>query len=53
MGADLPAGAGFHDALEERAEYGGGDARPVEAAGFQQGVAHGGVEMGDREGVGE
>jgi hypothetical protein len=51
--ADLPAGAGFHDALEERAEDGGGDARPVEAGGVEEGVTHGGVEMGDGQRFGE
>lgn len=51
--ADLAAGAGFHDALEERAEDGGRDARPVEAGGFEQGFAHGGIEVGDGQRLGE
>ncbi len=38
-----------HDRLEEGAEDGRRDVRPVEAAGIEQALAHGGVEGGDAE----
>jgi hypothetical protein len=44
--AQVAAGIGVHDALEQAAEDGGADGRPVERAGIQQGFAHGGVEVG-------
>ncbi len=47
VGADLASFAGFHDALEEGAEDGGGDAFPVEGAGVEEGAAHVGVEVGE------
>ena len=38
-----------HDGLEQGAEDGGGDIRPVEPAGVEQALPHGGVERGDAE----
>ena len=38
-----------HDGLEQGAEDGGGDVRPVEPAGVEQALPHGGVERGDAE----
>ncbi|OQC59302.1 MAG: hypothetical protein BWX54_00677 [Verrucomicrobia bacterium ADurb.Bin018] len=53
VSADLPAGARLHDALKKRAEHGGGDARPVEPGGGQQRVAHGAVEVCQRQRIGK
>ena len=53
MAADLAALARFHDGLEEGAEDGGGDARPIEAGANEQGVAHVPVEVGEVEALGE
>ena len=53
VAADLPALLRLHDALEERAENGGRDARPVEARAGQQAVAHVAVEVGEAEVLGE
>ena len=53
MRADLAAPDGVHHALEQRAEDGGRDARPLERSGFQQLAAHGGVEVGERNPLGE
>ena len=41
----------LHDGLKERAEDGGRYVRPVEAAGFEKCVPHGGCEGGDAQGV--
>ena len=38
-----------HDGLEQGAEDGRGDVRPVEPAGVEQALPHGGVERGDAE----
>ncbi len=45
MTANLPPRLGLHDGLEERAENGGGNARPVLGATRQQRVAHVAVEI--------
>ena len=47
VAADLAALARLHDGLEERAEDGGRDGRPVEPGAGQQRVAHVTVEVGD------
>ena len=41
MRADGPSLGRIHHALEQRAEDGGGDARPIELRAGQQGRAHG------------
>ena len=46
VGAQVAAGLGIHDALEQAAENGGADGRPVQSAGVEQRVAHGGSEVG-------
>ena len=51
--ADLASLGGIHDALEEGAEDGGGDARPLEGAGLEQLAAHVGVEIGKGDALGE
>jgi hypothetical protein len=53
MRPDFAAFLIVHDLLEERAEDGGGDARPVEVGGFEKGFAHGAVEGGEFEALGE
>ena len=45
--AQVAACLGVHDALEQAAEDGGADGRPVERAGVEQGLARGGVEVGN------
>ena len=44
--AQVAAGLGVHDALEQAAKDGGADGRPVERAGVEQRLAHGGGEVG-------
>ena len=51
--ADLPAFLAVHHGLEERAEDGGGDGFPAEAAAGEQAVAHVGVELGEFETLGK
>ena len=51
--ADLPAFLAVHDGLEERAEHGGGDGFPAEAAAGEQAVAHVGVELGKFQTLGK
>ena len=49
-GASLLA---IHHGLKQRAENCGRDARPVEAAGLEQALPHGGVEAGDSDLISE
>jgi len=53
VGAFGAAFAGFHDALKERAEDAGGDARPVKAAALEEGDAVRGGGVGEVEAFGE
>ena len=49
VGARGAAGRGLHDGLEQRAEDGGRDGGPVEAARVEQRLAHGRVEVGNAQ----
>ena len=53
FGRIVPAGLaalfGIHHALEERAEYRRGNARPVEVRAGHQGIAHRAVEVGEAQ----
>ena len=49
VGALGAAGRGLHDGLEQRAEDGGRDGGPVEAARVEQRLAHGRVEVGNAQ----
>ncbi len=53
VGTDLASLGGIHDALEEGSEDGGGDAGPLEGAGFEQLAAHEGVKIGEGDALGE
>jgi hypothetical protein len=49
MGALFAAGNLVHDRLKQRAKRSGRDFFPIEAAGVQKLVAHGAVEIGQRQ----
>lgn len=53
VGALLAALLGVHHRLEQGAEDGRADLLPAEAAGLEQALAHGSVEVGDRQDLGE
>src|ERR1035437_6410094 len=53
MPANLSPFLRLHDGLKERTANGGGDARPVEAGGGNESVAHVAVEVGEAEILGK
>ena len=51
MRPQIAPGLLVHDALEQAAEDGGRNCRPVQRTGIEQGGAHGGVEVGQGQGL--